>query len=208
MIRRAIQALALVAVAAVALGWFVFLRPQVLGGPAAYILVSGQSMEPTIHAGSLVVAQRQETYQVGEIVVYRIPDGEPASGLNVIHRIVGGSAATGFVMQVDNAPGSDVWRPKPADILGRSEVVVPGAVSVLLVARSPIVAASVAAALAVYFILGIWPGGTAPGRMPTPGSAPLPGRAPAPAPTGVPLIDPEAPGARAGLRAGGRPVVR
>jgi signal peptidase len=196
MIRRVLEVLAVVAVAAVAIGWFVFLRPQVLGGPAAYILVSGQSMEPTIHAGSLVVAQRQETYQVGEVVAYRIPDGEPASGLNVIHRIVGGSADIGFVMQGDNAHGSDIWRPKPADIVGRSEVVVPGAVSVLLVARSPIVAASVAAALAVYFVLGMWPGGPAP--LPAPG----------PAPRGVPLTDPEAPGARAGLRASGRPVVR
>lgn len=145
-----------VAALAAAIGWVVVLRPQVLGGPAAYILVSGQSMEPTLEAGSLVVALRQDSYQVGEIVAYRIPAGEPGAGLHVIHRIVGGSAEAGFVMRGDNANGSDIWRPKPNDILGKAQLIIPGAMPALIVARSPIVAASVAAALAVYLVLGLW----------------------------------------------------
>ena len=142
----------LVAVAA----WFLVLRPGVLGGPAGYILVSGRSMEPTVHEGSLVVTLRQSAYRVGEIVAYRIPEGEPASGLLVIHRIVGGSSGAGFVMRGDNAGGSDVWRPRMTDILGRAQVIVPGATTALLFVRSPIVAASAAAALAAYLVLGLW----------------------------------------------------
>jgi signal peptidase len=144
------------AVLAAALGWLVFLRPQVLGGPAAYVLVSGNSMQPTLSAGSLVIAFRQEDYQVGEVVVYRVPAGSPAAGRLVIHRIVGGSAESGYVLRGENAPGSDVWRPTAADIIGRSDVVVPGVMPALLFARSPIVVASAAAALAVYLLLVLW----------------------------------------------------
>jgi signal peptidase I len=139
-----------------AFGWLLFLRPQVLGGPAAYVLVAGSSMEPTLAAGSLVIAFQQDEYRVGDVVVYRVPTGGPAAGRLVIHRIVGGSAASGYVMRGDNASGSDIWRPGPAEIVGRSDVVVPGVMPVLLFARSPIVAASVAAALAVYLLLGLW----------------------------------------------------
>jgi signal peptidase I len=139
-----------------ALGWLLFLRPQVLGGPAAYVLVSGNSMQPTLSAGSLVIAFHQDEYRVGDVVVYRVPADGPAAGRLVIHRIVGGSAGAGYVLRGDNASGSDIWRPAPPDIIGRSEVVVPGVMPALLYARSPIVAASAAAALAVYLLLGLW----------------------------------------------------
>lgn len=139
-----------------ALGWLFFLRPQVLGGPAAYVLVSGSSMQPTLSAGSLVIAFRQDEYQVGDVVVYQVPAGSPAAGHLVIHRIVGGSAESGYVLRGDNASGSDIWRPAPPDIIGRPEIVVPGVMPALLFARSPIVAASAAAALAVYLLLGLW----------------------------------------------------
>jgi len=145
-----------VLVLAAAAAWFVVLRPQAIGGPAAYVLVSGESMEPFLQPGALVIAMRQDEYQVGDVVAYRIPAGDPAAGLLVIHRIVGGSAESGFVMRGDNAAGSDLWRPTPVDILGRSQAVIPGAMPTLLFARSPIVAASAAAALAVYLVLGLW----------------------------------------------------
>jgi signal peptidase I len=151
-----IRWLAAAAVLLGAIGWFVALRPQALGGPTAYILVSGTSMEPTIHVGSLVVVQRQTGYRVGQVVAYRIPDGGPAAGLNVIHRIVGGSA-DGFVMRGDNAPATDLWRPKTGDILGSAELVIPSAAAVITVLRSPALVASVAAGLAVFFVLGFWP---------------------------------------------------
>ena len=155
-------------VVVVAAIWWVALRPAIIGGPATYLLVAGRSMEPTIHAGSLAIAFRQPMYGVGDVVVYRIPDGNPAAGRNVIHRIVGGSAERGFVMQGDNADGSDLWRPRQADILGRAQIVVSGAMPVLLFARSPIVAASAAAAFAVYLLLGLWPPRPRPVAVPEP----------------------------------------
>jgi signal peptidase len=154
--RRILGWLTAVALGLLVLGWFAVLRPAVLGGPASYILVAGTSMEPTLQPGSLVIAERQASYAIGQVVAYRIPD-EPGKGLNVIHRIVGGSAEQGFILRGDNVPASDLWRPKGGDILGTAEVVLPGAESAIRVLRSPILVASVAAGLATFLVLGFWP---------------------------------------------------
>jgi len=45
-------------------------------------------MDPTIAPGSLVVAFREPTYSVGDVVVYAIPVGQPGAGRLVVHRIV------------------------------------------------------------------------------------------------------------------------
>jgi signal peptidase I len=136
-------------------GWFIALRPQALGGPAGWIVVAGESMEPNLHPGSLVVVIRQPEYQVGDIVAYRVPETDPGAGMNVIHRIVGGTAETGFVMRGDNTSGPDIWRPRPADIVGATWLVMPNAATALLFIRSPIVLAAFAAGLAAYAVLGL-----------------------------------------------------
>ena len=151
MIRRLLRVIAVLAFA----GWFLALRPQSLGGPAAWILVAGESMEPNIHAGSLVVVMVRTEYSVGDVVAYRVPEGDPGEGSNVIHRIVGGSAAEGFTLRGDNTSGPDIWHPRRSDILGAAWLILPNAVLPILFLRSPIVIASVAAAVATYFVLGL-----------------------------------------------------
>jgi signal peptidase I len=151
MIGRLLRLVAVVVFA----GWFLVLRPQVLGGSAGWILVAGESMEPTIRPGSLVIVMRRSDYQVGDVVAYRVPDGDPGAGANVIHRIVGGTADTGFATRGDNTNGPDLWRPRPDEIVGAAWLTVSDAVAVILFLRSPILVASVAAALATYWILGV-----------------------------------------------------
>jgi signal peptidase I len=157
-------------------GWFVVLRPVVLGGPASYILVGGESMEPTIRAGSLVVAFEAADYRVGDVVVYRVPAGEPASGRQVIHRIVGGSSTAGFVLQGDNAGATDIWHPTGADVLGRASVAVPSIADAIVVMRSPVVVAAFAAAIAAFSCLSIF-AGSGWSRDPLSGPTDLAGRA-------------------------------
>jgi signal peptidase len=140
---------------ALVVGWFFVLRPVQLGGPASYILVGGESMEPTIHAGSLVVAFRADTYDVGDVVVYRVPEGGVAGGRQVIHRIVGGSSDTGFVLQGDNATSIDPWRPTRFDAIGRATFVIPSMADLVVLIRSPVVIASFAAAVAAYAVLSV-----------------------------------------------------
>ena len=86
----------------VCLFWVQFLRPQSLGGNAAYVLVSGKSMLPRYHTGDLVLVEKHSSYHVGQLIAYRVPKGDPMAGAEVIHRIIGGSATKGFIVKGDN----------------------------------------------------------------------------------------------------------
>jgi signal peptidase len=148
------NAAGLVLVVATVVFWAMFLRPQTLGGPAAYVLVSGKSMEPRYHTGDLVLVERQSRYHVGEVIAYRVPKGDPMAGSQVIHRIIGGDAQHGFVVQGDNRTAPDVWRPKTADIVGAKVLRLPGAVVVLQFLRSPLLLGLMAACFVFVRVLG------------------------------------------------------
>lgn len=128
------------------------LRPQALGGPAGYVLVRGVSMEPGYHTADLVIVRPQPAYEVGDIVAYRVPEGDVGAGVMVIHRIVGGSASEGFVMQGDNNASPDDWRPRPGDVVGSAWFSLPGAGALLQWLHSPLVLASMAAGIAAAVI--------------------------------------------------------
>jgi signal peptidase len=132
--------------------WFVFLRPAFLGGPGGFVVVSGTSMQPTMHSGDVVLTHREDSYEIGEVIAYRIPDGQAGAGRVVIHRIVGGSAAKGYVTRGDNRDSKDMWRPKPSDVLGRKQVHVPAAGRVARTILTP-VGLGVLAGLAAFVLL-------------------------------------------------------
>jgi signal peptidase I len=137
---------------ALLLAWTLLLRPQGLGGPADYVMVSGTSMLPTMKSGDLVVVHRHETYQPGDVVAYRVPQGDVGAGQQVIHRIVGGSASAGFVLQGDNRTAPDTWRPRPADVVGEEWVRIPYAGIVLAFARGPFFLGGFAAFMVVGLV--------------------------------------------------------
>jgi signal peptidase len=100
--------------------WFGW--PSTLGGCTTLTIVSGHSMEPTYYTGDLVVS-RCGVPEAGDVVVYTpagVADGR------VIHRVVGGSAGDGWVIQGDNNDFLDPWRPHQEDVLGIARVHVPG----------------------------------------------------------------------------------
>jgi len=122
----------------VCLFWSQYLRPQSLGGRAAYVLVSGKSMLPRYHTGDLVLVEQQPSYHVGQVIAYRVPKGDAMAGAQVIHRIIGGNAQVGFIVQGDNRTAPDVWRPKPRDVVGAKALRIPNAVIILQFLRSPL----------------------------------------------------------------------
>lgn len=105
---------------------------------AGTTMVVGESMQPTLHPGDIVFTRRLDTYTAGDIIVYRIPAGEPGGGIEVIHRIVGGDGSAGFRTIGDNRTGEDPWRPTQADIVGTPWRTIPRGGLVLLWFRSPI----------------------------------------------------------------------
>jgi signal peptidase I len=132
--------------------WAVTLRPQALGGPTAIVIVSGTSMEPLFHTGDLVVVKRQRSYRVGDVVAYRVPEGSTGENSVVIHRIVGGSAAKGYVLRGDNRDTDDLWRPGREDVVGREWVAISTQGRILSALRSPAGVATLAALLTFVLV--------------------------------------------------------
>ena len=116
-------------------------------------MVAGKSMEPTLHGGDLAVVRQQDSYARGDIVVFRVPQGEPGEGATVIHRIVGGSPDEGFVMQGDNKDGPDSWQPTENLIVGKMWFSVPGGSRYMDVLQSPLLLAGLASGVAVFLVL-------------------------------------------------------
>jgi signal peptidase I len=151
--------------------------PGFVHGGTAYVIVSGNSMEPTLHSGDLVLTARRRTYDVGDIVAYRIPEGRPGAGVMVIHRIVGGSAGSGYTMRGDNRAGRDIWRPRPRDIVGGKVVSVPRFGRALVFLRTPLGLATLTGILTALFVLGTSGGdGSSEGGGAKRGVAPRPRR--------------------------------
>lgn len=118
--------------------WFVFLRPAPLGGPGTYVIVSGESMLPSLHTGDLVVALKARSYDRGDVVVFRVPRGTPGGGTPVIHRIVSGSTGGGFVLRGDNRQFRDPWLPTAAELDGKAVFTVPKVGLVLAFLHAPL----------------------------------------------------------------------
>ena len=106
--RRVIIALLVLLVGA---AWALF-APVQFGGRAAYVIVSGNSMEPFLERGDLAILRRSGDYQVGDVVTYYHPRFGP-----VIHRIIDQSEGR-FTLQGDNNGWVDSYRPAADEIVG------------------------------------------------------------------------------------------
>ena len=150
-----------------ALGWATFaavfgvlglaatatLKPGVLGIPYSHVIVSGESMLPTMSSGDLVIVQRRDRYEHGDVVAYRVPTEDGSRGALVIHRIVAGNAKAGYIFRGDNRPSRDPWQVKPREVLGESALRIPKLGHVFVFLRRPVGFAILAAALSLFFIL-------------------------------------------------------
>ena len=144
-------------VIALVAAWFL-IWPTSLGGPMTYVMVSGPSMEPLYESGDFIVARERSAYDVDDVVVFASPKG------NVVHRIVDGDAADGFVTQGDNNPVMDPWRTTPDDILGEVVLAVPGMGSWVLAARTWLLTPPMPYAIAGFVFVLIVFGGKKPRR--------------------------------------------
>lgn len=151
--RRVRSILSWLFILALAAGWAAFLRPASMGGPAGYVIVSGESMEPMMHTGDLAIVRHQDSYEVGDVVAYRIPKSDIGGGMLVIHRVVGGDAQAGFVLQGDNRDTQDIWRPAGSDVVGALRWHVPHAGTALFLLKTPMVIAGVIGFLGFWFVV-------------------------------------------------------
>ncbi len=134
--------------------WFVLLRPASLGGETTWIVIRGSSMLPVYETGDLVIVRRAASYAVGDIVAYRVPAGDIGEGQVVIHRIIGGDTASGFLIQGDNNENVDPWLPRQDDMVGTAWVAMPGLGRVIAWLHDPIVLAGIMTAIVISYIVG------------------------------------------------------
>ncbi len=128
------------------------LWPASLGGQVDYVMVSGESMEPGMHDGDLVIVRDTGDYEAGDAIAYRIREGEIGAGSIVIHRITGGDAETGFTTQGDNRDTEDLWHPTQGEVVGERWVQVPGAGNLIASVRNPLSLGILAGGLALLAI--------------------------------------------------------
>ncbi|TAK14901.1 MAG: signal peptidase I [Anaerolineae bacterium] len=120
----------LFSVIAAVLLWL-FFAPTTLGGSVAYVILIGNSMEPTFHRYDLVLTRAESSYQVGDAVAYE----HPMIG-GVFHRIVDTNGER-FVMQGDNNDWLDTHEPTEDEIVGKLWLHVPGGGKVINFLRQP-----------------------------------------------------------------------
>jgi len=153
MIRRLYRVATVAVIAVVVMLWAFTLRPQVLGGPATFVAVRGTSMVPTYQHGDLVVVESIGSYEVGQVVAYRVPAGEVGAGHVVIHRIVGGDATHGFAMKGDHNTAPDPWMPKQADMVGIASFRLANAGRLVSLVQQPVIMGGLASAIVVSVLL-------------------------------------------------------
>lgn len=128
--------------------------PQNLGGRAEWVMVSGTSMLPRFHTGDLVLVEHRSDYHVGEVVAYRVPQGQVGAGHVVIHRIIGGNGRSGWKMKGDNRTAPDLWYPTNHDVIGAKQLRIPDAWFVLRVFHMPVLL-GLFAAFGVFFWIAL-----------------------------------------------------
>ena len=132
----------------------VFLWPARLGGSTNLVVVRGTSMEPVYHLNDIVITRTSHDYDIGDIVVFKIPDGV-GEGMLVIHRLVGRRADGTWITEGDNRDTPDDFHVRDGDLLGKPVAVLPRAGrAVQFVSNVDVVAV----ALGLFGVLLLWPG--------------------------------------------------
>jgi signal peptidase len=127
--------------------WFITFGPVAFGGPAAYIEVSGHSMDGTYLTGDLVITRKQDSYAKGDIVAFE------AGGGQVIHRIIGGNGTKGYELQGDNNADPDPWFPTDDEVVGKAWIHLPQKAWILHLPRNPMFAGVTAGMLTLLVLV-------------------------------------------------------
>jgi len=112
--------------------WIVF-APLQLGGQVAYVIITGNSMEPGFHLGDLVIVRQASVYQVGDIVAYRSAELRSF----VFHRIIGLDLDR-FILKGDHNTWTDSYQPTREELVGILWIHLPGIGKVVQWLRLPI----------------------------------------------------------------------
>jgi signal peptidase I len=140
--RRLDNLIAALLLALLGAAWAAF-APTRFGGQAAYVIVTGISMEPGFHRGDLAILRQVDDYAAGDVVTYRHPTIGP-----VIHRIIGRDGLR-FIFKGDNNSWVDEYHPTQEELIGKLWIHLPGAGAVVEQLRVPSNMAAMVAVMGV-----------------------------------------------------------
>jgi len=115
--------------------------------------VQGRSMEPVYHLGDAVIVKTLEHPQVGDIIVFHIPKGDPAAGMLVVHRIHAVRPDGTFQTKGDNRRYPDPFKIAPTDIVGSPAWTLPHFGRMIGLASSPVVVGITFGLMSMFFFL-------------------------------------------------------
>lgn len=131
-----------------ALAWLL-LAPPALGGKTSFVITTGNSMEPKLHAGDLVLVRERPSYRAGQIVLFR----SSMLRRDVLHRIVAVENGR-IVTKGDNNSHRDPGAVSPRRVYGEAVLFLPGAGRPLAWLRQPLNAAVVVFMLVFLALAG------------------------------------------------------
>ena len=131
-----------------------FLWPMSLGGNQQMVAVNGHSMEPTYNTTDLLIVRPNDSPDIGDIIVYHIPEGDPGEGNMIVHRVVERWPDGSLRTQGDNRDTPDSFHVSEEDVIGTPVVVVPYGARVLGFVGSPLGLALIAGAIGMFLL---WP---------------------------------------------------
>ena len=131
----------------------VFLWPARLGGSTNIVVVRGTSMVPVYDLNDIVVARGADSYNIGDIVVFSVPEGV-GKGMLVIHRLIGKRADGTWMTQGDNRDTPDQFLLHDEDLKGKPMLRVPKAGRLLGVLSNVYV---ISVAFGLLAIVLLWP---------------------------------------------------
>ena len=127
--------------------------PRVIGGLNTFTVVSGVSMEPTLHTGDLIISRKADHYNVGDVVTYTIPD-QKYENFRIVHRVIAKTEDGKYAIRGDNQDHADPWAIPAENIAGSKVLMIPRGGLVLGYARNPIGLALLFGALVTWVC---WP---------------------------------------------------
>ncbi|MDZ4158537.1 MAG: signal peptidase I, partial [Anaerolineaceae bacterium] len=116
------------------LAWLIF-APLQFAGRVAYVIVSGNSMQPLLKNGDLVLLRPDVVYEPGDITAYHYPEIGP-----ILHRVIG-KQLDRYILKGDNNAWTDSYQPSNEDMIGKYWVSFPGLGKVFGWLRQPAVMA-------------------------------------------------------------------
>lgn len=147
--RRAGQILGWIAIAVV--GFFAW--PSQWGGDTTYVIVKGNSMLPNFHTGDIVIARSVDELEIGDVVVYAVPEGA-GKGKLIMHRFVDVRLDGTLVIQGDNRDQPDQFNITTDDVAGVARVHLP---KVGLLVRYMGTWWFIAATVSLFVFVHLWP---------------------------------------------------